>query len=99
MGVGFVFRFLPVLQSDLGRIRDAQRARLGTERSVPARMSTVVVAGFNRAFERADRLSIALRARCLSWNPTLPELRVSKRDAGATAVAIVLVAASLYAAV
>jgi biotin transport system permease protein len=99
MGVAFVFRFLPVLQADLSRIRDAQRARLGTERSVPARMSTVVVAGFNRAFERADRLSIALRARCLSWNPTLPALRFSRYDAGATVIAIVLFAVSLRSAI
>ncbi|MGM0716641.1 MAG: energy-coupling factor transporter transmembrane component T family protein [Halobacteriota archaeon] len=99
MGVAFVFRFLPVLQADIGRIRDAHRARLGTERSVSDRMSSLAVAAFNRAFERADRFALALRARCLSWNPTLPALRFSRSDVGATAVAIVLFAVSLYAAV
>lgn len=99
MGVGFVFRFLPVLQADIGRIRDAHRSRLGTDRSVHDRMGTLVVAAFNRAFERADRFSIALRARCLSWNPTLPELRFSRHDVGATAIGIAFLAASLHAVV
>ena len=99
MGVAFVFRFLPVLQADLGRIRDAHRARLGTERSVPERMRLLVVAAFNRAFERADRLSVALRARCFSWNPTLPELRFSRLDAVAFAVAGAFCLASLAAVV
>ena len=95
MGVAFVFRFLPVLQADIGRIREAHRARLGTERSVPERMSLLVVAAFNRAFLRADRFSLALRARCFSWNPTLPELRFSRLDAVAFALAAVFVFASL----
>lgn len=95
MGVAFVFRFLPVLQADIARIRDAHRARLGTERSIPDRMGTLVVAAFDRAFERADRFSLALRARCFSWNPTLPALRFSRPDAGALAVAAVLILVAL----
>lgn len=83
MGTAFVFRFLPVLRADIGRIRDAHRARLGTERSVPDRMGSLVVAAFNRAFDRADRFALALRARCFSWNPTLPELGFSALDAPA----------------
>jgi len=94
MGVAFVFRFLPVLQADIGRIRDAHRARLGTERSVPGRMRFIAVAAFNRAFERADRFSLALRARCFSWNPTLPELRLSGPDAIGFAVAALLASAA-----
>lgn len=95
LGVAFVFRFLPVLQADVARIRDAHRARLGTERSVPDRMGTLAVAAFDRAFERADRFSLALRARCFSWNPTLPALRFSRPDAGAFVVAAALVLAAL----
>lgn len=98
MGVAFVFRFLPVLQADIARIRDAHRARLGTERSVPERMRLLVVAGFNRAFERADRFALALQARCFSWNPTLPELRSSWRDLPAFAVAGLLFGAALWGA-
>jgi biotin transport system permease protein len=44
-------------------------------------MRLVATAGLRRAFSRADRLSLALRARCLSWNPTLPALRFRAVDA------------------
>jgi len=96
MGVAFVFRFLPLLRADIARIRDAQRARLGTERSVPERMALVTVAAFNRALERADHFALALQARCFAWNPTLPELRMEYRDIPALAVAVGLVAATLH---
>lgn len=98
MGVSFVFRFLPVLRDDLGRIRDGHRARLGTERSVPERMRLLVVAAFNRAFERADRFSLALRARCFSWNPTLPEFRFSALDVPAILLGTAFFAAAVYGA-
>ncbi|MEF8777688.1 MAG: energy-coupling factor transporter transmembrane component T [Natronomonas sp.] len=99
MGVAFVFRFLPVLRADIARIRDGYRARLGTERSVPERMRLLVVASFNRAFERADRFSLALRARCFSWNPTLPELRASPLDVPATVVGLLLFGVAVYGSV
>lgn len=99
MGASFVFRFLPVLRADVVRIRDAHRARLGTERPVAERVRLLVVAAFNRAFERADRFALALRARCFSWNPTLPELRCTRLDVLAFAVAAGLAAATLFAVV
>jgi biotin transport system permease protein len=99
LGVAFVFRFLPVLRDDIGRLRDAHRARLGTERSVPERMGLLAVAALNRAFGRADRFALALRARCFSWNPTLPELGCSRLDAVAFGVALGLAAAALGAVV
>lgn len=99
MGVAFVFRFFPVLAADLGRIRDAHRARLGAERSVPERMRLVTVAAFDRALQRADRFALALRARCFSWNPTLPELRYSRPDAAALLLAGGLCGAALLGAV
>lgn len=79
-GVGFVFRFLPVLQADLRRIRDASAARLGDQRSLVDRMRLVSVAGLARALSRADRFALALRARCFAWNPTLPRLSFSRAD-------------------
>jgi biotin transport system permease protein len=97
MSVGFVFRFLPVLQSDVARIRDAQRARLGTERSVPERISRLLLASLNTAFSRSDRFALALQARCFSWNPTLPELRFSRADAVAVATAGGLLGATALA--
>ncbi len=91
MGVAFVFRFLPVLQADLRSIRDAMAARLGDERPLTDRMELVGAAGLSRAFDRADTFSLALRARCFAWNPTLPRLAVSSADVPA----VILVAALL----
>lgn len=96
MGASFVFRFLPVLQADLGRIRDAHRSRLGTERPVRERIALLAIAGFNRAFDRADGLALALRARCFAWNPTLPELRYTRWDVPAYAFALGLAVAAVY---
>ena len=79
-GVGFVFRFLPVLQADLRRIRDASAARLGDQQSLVARMRRVGISGLAQALSRADRFALALRARCFAWNPTLPPLTFSRAD-------------------
>ncbi|MFW5940145.1 MAG: energy-coupling factor transporter transmembrane component T family protein [Halolamina sp.] len=90
-GVGLVFRFLPLLRRDLAAIRDAERARLGDERPTRERLTTVGAAGLNRAFARADRLAMALSARCFSWNATLPRIRFRGVDVAGLAVAVGLV--------
>ncbi|MDJ1433535.1 energy-coupling factor transporter transmembrane component T [Halostagnicola sp. A-GB9-2] len=90
MGVGLVFRFVPLLLADLRRIRQAMTARLGSERSVLDRVNRIGVLGLSRAFTRADRLSVALQARCFSWNPTLPALSFSKLDWAVCAFGAVL---------
>ena len=95
LGVGFVFRFLPVLRDDLRRVRQASTARLGDQRPVHDRMQRVAVSGLNRAFSRADTFSLALQARCLAWNPTLPELRFTRYDAGGLALGLALVIVTL----
>lgn len=92
MGVAFVFRFLPVLRRDLARVREAMAARLAGERALHDRMAIVAVSGLDGAFRRADRLSLALRARCLAWNPTLPALALTRRDVPALVLAAGLVA-------
>ncbi|MCU4754498.1 energy-coupling factor transporter transmembrane protein EcfT [Halobacteria archaeon AArc-curdl1] len=91
MGVALVFRFLPLLRQDLETIRDASDARLGTERSLLERVVHIGTVSLERAFIRADRLSLALQARCFAWNPTLPPLALTRRDAPAFALAGVLV--------
>jgi len=80
MGVAFVLRLLPLLRDDLSSIRAASAARLGTERGVVERIRTIGVTGLARAFQRADRFALALRARCFAWNPTLPALAFSRLD-------------------
>lgn len=80
LGVGIVFRFMPALRRDLLTIREAMTARLGDERPVHERMELLTATGLTRAFGRADRLALALQARCLSWNPTVPALAFSRSD-------------------
>ncbi|QLG26794.1 energy-coupling factor transporter transmembrane protein EcfT [Halorarum halophilum] len=91
LGVGLVFRFLPLLQADVARAREASSARLGTERPLRDRVRLVAAAGLGRALGRADRLAVAMRARCLSWDPTRPDLRPGRADlvGGALAAALV----------
>ncbi|WP_435099069.1 energy-coupling factor transporter transmembrane component T family protein [Halarchaeum sp. P4] len=95
LGVGLVFRYLPLLQADVRRLREAAWTRLGDERRVDARVTHIAVGSLERAFRRADALSLAMRARCLSWNATAPELAFGRDDYTALGVAAVLVAAGL----
>ncbi|WP_114577609.1 energy-coupling factor transporter transmembrane protein EcfT [Saliphagus sp. LR7] len=95
VGIALVFRFLPVIRADLRRIQRASAARLGTERGAVERATTVGVLGLERTFRRADRLSLALEARCFSWEPTLPALSLSRRDLPALAIAAILALSAL----
>lgn len=96
MGTAFVFRLLPLLIADLKRIRGAMAARLASERPLHERMALLAVAGVDRALSRADRFSLALRARCFAWNPTLPRLAFSRADLPALTLAAGLVLWALY---
>ena len=95
LGVGLVFRFLPVLRRDLLAIRDGMAARLGTERPVHERVRLLTTTGLSRVFGRADRLALALQARCLSWNPTLPTLRFTRIDVLPLLLGVALLLVSL----
>jgi biotin transport system permease protein len=87
LGVGLLFRYVPLLQADVVRLRDAMRSRLGDRRSVRERVRRLSIGSLNRALVRADRLTLAMRARCFSWNPTAPELRFERVDGPALALA------------
>jgi biotin transport system permease protein len=80
VGVALTFRFLPVLRRDLLSVREAIQARGGEARPVVDRAKRIAVVGLARALSRADRLSLALRARCFAWNPTPPRLSFSPWD-------------------
>jgi biotin transport system permease protein len=95
LGVGFVFRFLPLIRRDLTTIRDAIAARLGKNRPLSERIQLLTTAGLARLFKRADRLTAALQARCLAWNPTMPTIRFSRTDVGPLLLGLALVGASL----
>ncbi|MFB6164392.1 MAG: energy-coupling factor transporter transmembrane protein EcfT [Haloarculaceae archaeon] len=94
-GVAFVFRFLPVLQADLRRTREAMAARLGTERPLSERMRLVATAGLRRTTDRADALSLALQARCYSWNPTPPPLSFGLADGFVVLAAVALLVSAV----
>ncbi|WP_254545522.1 energy-coupling factor transporter transmembrane component T family protein [Halomarina pelagica] len=87
LGVGLVFRHVAVLRGDLRRSRRAMAARLGSERPLSDRMRLLATAGLARSLDRTDALSLAMRARCLSWNPTLPPLGLGPRDVPALVLA------------
>ncbi|MCU4925719.1 energy-coupling factor transporter transmembrane protein EcfT [Halobacteria archaeon AArc-dxtr1] len=95
MGIALVFRFLPVLQADVSRIREAMAVRLGSERGFVDRASHIGILALAKTFDRADRLSMALQARCFAWNPTLPRLAFSRRDVPVLAMAAVLAATAV----
>ncbi len=95
IGVSLVFRFLPVLQSDLRRIRDAIAARGGGNASLRRRAERIGVLGVARAFRRANTLALAMQARCFSWNPTLPPLAATRLDIPVVTVSVALLLSPL----
>lgn len=97
VGVALTFRFIPVFRRDLVAVREAMRARLGDRRSVTDRARRLGITGLARAFTRADRLTLALQARCFAWNPTLPDQRFRARDHLVAAGGVALAAAALVA--
>lgn len=90
VGVSLVFRTLPLLQEDVRRLREASAARLGDQRTVRERVRLVGIGGLRRALQRADRLAVAMRARCLSYDPTPPPLAFGYADWLAVGAAAVL---------
>ena len=98
VGVGLVFRLFPTLLADVRTVRRAMWARLGAERPLPERMRLVAVRGLARALRRADRLAVAMSARCFAWNPTLPALSFARTDYLGLAAAAVLVAVAAVGA-
>lgn len=95
IGVSLIFRFLPVLQSDLQRIRNAIAARGGKNASLRRRAELIGVLGVSRTFRRANHLALAMQSRCFSWNPTLPPLSATRLDAPIVAVSGVLLLSPL----
>lgn len=94
-GVGFVLRFVPLLKEELSTVRSAMDARLGDRARLDERIRLVAVTGLRRAFRRSDALALALRARCFSWNPTLPPLSFTRIDGVAVGASAVLAVTAL----
>jgi biotin transport system permease protein len=79
-GVALTIRYVPVLRADVAEVRDALAARGGERQPVHRRVGRTVTLSIRRAFDRSDRLALALEARCFAWNPTLPRLAFSWSD-------------------
>lgn len=94
-GMAMLFRLFPLLRADLRTIRDAQVTRLGDQQGWIRQAGRLGQTGLTRAFDRADRLSLALRARCFAWNPTLPPLTLSRPDWPVLALALFLLASMM----
>ncbi len=88
LGVGLVFRLLPVLLADVSRLRLAIDARAGTQRPLHDRIRRLTLGSLRRLFDRVETLTMALQARCLSWNPTAPVLELSLIDGPALVLAL-----------
>jgi biotin transport system permease protein len=58
-------------------------------------MTRLALIGLDRALSRADTLALALRARCLAWNPTLPPLSFRRRDYAVSAASLALAASAV----
>ena len=95
VALGLVFRFLPLVRRELTATRAAMRLRLAEERPLHERFQLLTTTTLTRTFRRADRLADALRARCLAWNPTLPELRFGLADAAGLVGALALFVVAL----
>lgn len=80
LGVVLVLQFLPVIRSEIDRTMTAVSLRGGAARPVSERIRLIGIVVLVRLFDRTDRVSQALKSRCLSWNPTPVELRFSRID-------------------
>lgn len=79
--MGLTTRFIPVILNQANETAAAQRARCVENRKNPVyRLIRLGIPLIRRTFERADRLAIAMEARCYSENRTDPELCAARTD-------------------
>ena len=89
--MSLVVRFIPVIFDQARETADAQRARGVDNRKNPVyRLRKLGIPLMRRTFERADKLAVAMEARCYSENRTDPGLCARLRDWGALFVVICL---------
>jgi energy-coupling factor transporter transmembrane protein EcfT len=79
--LGLVVRFLPLIVEGAREMTDAQRARGVEQRKNPIyRLVWFAIPLFRRTFLQADRLSLAMEARCYSEERTDAELTATRAD-------------------
>ena len=81
MMMGLIVRFIPVILNQAKETAAAQRARCMENRKNPYyRLKWLGLPLIRRTFEQADRLIVAMEARCYSENRTDPVLRSTRKD-------------------
>jgi len=79
--MSLVIRFIPVILDQAKEITDAQRARGVENRKNPVyRLRKLLIPLMRRTFERADKLAMAMEARCYTENRTDPDLSATPGD-------------------
>jgi len=79
--MGLTTRFVPVIINQANETAAAQRARCVENRKNPIyRLIRLGMPLIRRTFERADRLAVAMEARCYTENRTDPELWATRID-------------------
>ncbi|MFO7686818.1 MAG: energy-coupling factor transporter transmembrane component T [Desulfobacterales bacterium] len=79
--LGLVARFIPVIFEEAARTSDAQHARLANRRRNPVgRMAAFGQPLIRRVVQTADRLAVAMEARCYTGVRTEPDLNARGPD-------------------
>jgi energy-coupling factor transporter transmembrane protein EcfT len=89
--MGLIARFIPVILNQAKETAEAQRARCVEYRRNPFyRLVRLGVPLIRRTFEQADRLIVAMEARCYSENRTDPALCATRTDWIALLIIVVI---------
>jgi energy-coupling factor transporter transmembrane protein EcfT len=79
--IGLLVRFIPVIFLQARLVSDAQRARAVENRKNPLyRLPRYTVPLMRRTFLTADRLAVAMEARCFSYDRTEPTFSATAAD-------------------
>lgn len=79
--ISLLVRFIPMILNQAHETADAQRARCIERRKNPVvRLVKFTVAVLRRIFEDADRLVVAMEARCYTENRTGPSFSATRLD-------------------
>jgi energy-coupling factor transporter transmembrane protein EcfT len=89
--MGLIVRFIPVILNQAKETAEAQRARCVEYRRNPLyRIMRLGVPLIRRTFEQADRLIVAMEARCYSENRTDPVLSATRIDWFALVIILII---------
>jgi energy-coupling factor transporter transmembrane protein EcfT len=89
--IALLIRFIPVILNQARETSDVLKARgLESRRNPAARLSVTALTLLRNVFRDADRLVVAMEARCYSENRTIPELISGGRDWAVLAATVLL---------